>query len=353
MARLPLELHFQVLKLLQSRIGGSNELAIMARVSPHVRREAERMLYTSVNVFSDLQRIFIFLRTISTVPRLAMLVQSLTIVTLPLAPTFAFYNLLHDAFANMTHLSALDLSSPGLGLHGDPDASCKWIFAHSTFRLVKLCTPFVFDRHFTSFLQQQSSIQHLRIQHPSHIPKIRATTLPLLSVLEVDSNRHYAATIICGRPITHVRLNGLNGTAREIDITRIKLSTRPISVFYINMGPHGPPDEYSSIQHALWKPVAKIAPYLRHIGGIEIDEKTVCNILTVSGITRLTSRANIENDHTGNPFTILRPQHSVFYLTPGGAGDRHDTMAERSMHFLAHCAHAKRNRGWDRTSFMG
>jgi hypothetical protein len=276
MDTLPLEIYSSIIM----HVGRFETITGLCRVSKLFRRAAEVHLYRTVQAHT-LQAIHSLCITLANSPRLAFLVESLTIVPVEERHSepsdhgqeneggagvlpHEYWLWVKKALANTRRLKHLEIDSQ-IG----PFTACAWIYPDGgqVFQLRTLRCDFDWDKSLAAFLNTQSDLEDLYLLDfkpspptPSTITQLNRTdstmntedttihdsAMPNLAILECTFSEA-ANTIVPGRPITHLktcfsaislvekRLE-MNALFQSVELSKRRLRSLDIADSFYNEG---------------------------------------------------------------------------------------------------------------------
>lgn len=225
-----MELSYETYILIVRHVATRSELASLCSVSKPFRRAAERLLYNTLSLKGPDTSIELS-RVLSTTPRLAFLVEALSIYASgngsdsedsPVPLPEDYWTSIASALAKLHRLRFLNVF-----IEGANDGSQAWVLAGCPFQLRTFHCDFEWDEHLSDFLDTQLQLSDLYIADfkppsPESPPQsLDPRPLPRLATLEC-TYMEAASALVPGRPVTRLKTCF---SASQVDEKRAEMRT--------------------------------------------------------------------------------------------------------------------------------
>ncbi|KAF9559730.1 hypothetical protein CPC08DRAFT_637480 [Agrocybe pediades] len=288
-----MELTLEAYRNIVKNVGSRADIAALCGVSRGFRYVAERALYNTLFMQND-EETGILCQTLATTPRLAMLVDALTIYLAekseddsedeeddedeeeePTDPREMDWSAVAGALKQTKYLRYLNVH-----INDGSSSSVSWVLSDTTFQLRRFHCDFDWDSDLVTFLNRQTRLEDLYLNDfkdsedpknpaPSRSLQLAQGSVSSLSTLECTFSEA-AMAIVPGRPVTHLKTcfshSETNAKRKEMDdlLAKTALSTEPLRS--LDLADSSYDDRFS---RELLIALVKIRPLmteLRHLG---------------------------------------------------------------------------------------
>lgn len=307
-----MELTLEAYRSIVKNVGNRADIATLCGVSHGFRRVAERALYNTLFMQNDTETVLLC-NTLTTSPRLAALVDALTIV---LADRHDSSDSDHDGSGDeesATGQPAMDWQSIhgalvcttqlryfNVHINDGSSTSTAWVLEGCQFKLRKFHCDFDWDIFLVNFLSGQPELEDLYIldyrdevtaeistsrvsRSPLRSLALAPDDIPKLTTLECTFSEA-AVAIVPGRPVSHLKtcFSRTEPIAKRIEmralLSKVKLSTVPL--VSLDLADSSYADKFSSELLASISSTKELMCELRHAGTfvLPVDGREVSSV---------------------------------------------------------------------------